>query len=296
MHNYNNSIHCETNFGIMQHSGLIVDAIPEDKMMGEHPSFHQSITAEEAVRRLKMSSRNCYLTSYSNTHKFYILTVYCKRKPSDVVEHFGIHITGQKYKLKGATTEFNSIESLLKHYEDNRISPSLPNIGRCYSQQEYDEQDEAERQEDDQESELTKQTKELMEQLKKLEEELQASKEERQHELKIIEKQNLQEIEVAMRAAEQHKQQVLLAAMKAAEHQKQQELQAVKEKNQEELQKIEKEKHQELVKAAQEWQQQMDKLLEIEPIQSASKSLQSMKWQDPMSLTSSSSETGTADS
>ena len=103
-------------------------------MMGEHSSYHNAITGDEAIRRLRNSGLpHCYLTRYSKTKQKYVLTVYQKQRPEDVEEHFPIAIRSGKHKIEGKIEEFENIGGMLKHYESKRINPSLPDIGQVYA-------------------------------------------------------------------------------------------------------------------------------------------------------------------
>ena len=100
--------------------------------MGEHASYHEGITGDEAKRRLKMApvNSNRYLTRYSDRHKCYVLSV-LKQRPQKVL-HFRIVIEdNRQLRIDGKDRLFHDISSLLKHYEENRIDPDLKTIG-CY--------------------------------------------------------------------------------------------------------------------------------------------------------------------
>ena len=108
--------------------------------MGNHPSYHQSINSQEAERRLKMFNRDCYLTRYSKLQECYMLSVYRKQRPKDVIEHFVIIIEENgKHRVNGKEEDelFDSIDLLLEHYETHRINPSLPTIGKSYTEEEF---------------------------------------------------------------------------------------------------------------------------------------------------------------
>ena len=105
--------------------------------MGEHPSYHHSITGNEAKRRLQMHDRLGYLTRYSDMQQCYLLTVY---KPTEVIKHFKIEIDGDVHKIEGKGKIFYSIGSLLAHYEDAKntpLDPSFKTIGRYYTEDDY---------------------------------------------------------------------------------------------------------------------------------------------------------------
>ena len=142
----------------MQRTADITKAMNQKDMMEEHSSYHNSIPGEEAVRRLKLHGRHCYLTRYSEHQKSYILSVYQRDKPRDIVKHFEI-VKGAnaRYKIKGQddVQDFKSIEELLEHYEHTRIHPSLGTIGENCTKEEYDlEEDVRDQEKEDEEEEL----------------------------------------------------------------------------------------------------------------------------------------------
>lgn len=216
--------------------------LPKQEMMGEHTSYHQSISTDEAMRRLKLYNQNGYLTHYSKSHESYMLSVFCKQKPNDIIS-FGIVKSNGMHALKGREDEeYVSIDELLSHYESNRISPAFPNIGKAFIEKEYEKQqaliDERERHDKVEESKLLKAKKSLENRLKNLEEELQAMKEESQGKFQKLEEKrqkDLQEIE-------DEKQQEL----RAITEENQRKIQELEEKTQKDLQEAENWKHQEL--------------------------------------------------
>ena len=112
-------------------------------MIDNHPSYHQSITSQEAERRLKLFARDsCHLTRYSKTQWCYVLSIYRKQKPEAVIEHLEIVIDDNgKHKIKGKEEDecFDNIGSLLTYYESNRISPSFPTIGQRYTEEDFNQ-------------------------------------------------------------------------------------------------------------------------------------------------------------
>lgn len=113
--------------------------VDETKIVGEHASYHQAITGEEAKRRLGQCGGHCYLTRYSRNQDCYILSVYECQKPLDpTMEHFEITIHNNgRLGIRGKNKAFNNIRSLLEHYEQNRIDPALRSIGEAYTEKEY---------------------------------------------------------------------------------------------------------------------------------------------------------------
>lgn len=164
--------------------------------MGEHLSYHQSITGEEAERRLKIYGQNGYLTRYSKSQKCYVLTIYRKQKPNDAFEHLHIIIKNNgKHKLRGREDEeFDSINSLLVYYKTHRISPGFPSIGNVYTEEEFNrQQDELDHQEiqrkEEENQELVHVCNGLREELQEARRELQAAEEQKQLELQAAEEQ-----------------------------------------------------------------------------------------------------------
>lgn len=164
-------------------------------MMGEHHSYHQSISAKEAERRLKLCGQDGYLTRYSKSQKSYILSVRRKQIPCDEIEHFGIIVerTG-KHKIKGREDEeFDSIGSMLGYYEGHRISPSFPSIGKSYTENEFHKQQaELEKENsrrEEEEREIPQKSKRLENQVREII--LQESQEQKQHSLEELRKELL---------------------------------------------------------------------------------------------------------
>ena len=112
----------------------------DESAVGGHSSYHNDITAEEAMSRLKQSGHNhCYLTYFSKEKRVYFLAVYLNHIPHDVEEHFAIIMVSNKYKIEGKNEEFDSFESLLDHYTSKRFNPCLPGVGYSYSFDDYSE-------------------------------------------------------------------------------------------------------------------------------------------------------------
>ena len=105
--------------------------------MGEHSSYHQSIPGDEAERRLRRFGGHCYLTRYSETRKCYVLSVFENQKPYSVVRHFKIIKKDGKFNIYGKSTTFDDLQSMLTHYEQNRIDPALRSIGHEYEESVY---------------------------------------------------------------------------------------------------------------------------------------------------------------
>ena len=105
--------------------------------MGEHDSYHQRISAEEAEKRLKKYDGNrCYLTRFSQNNNHYVLSVY-QKIPTQEIEHYGIDIQDGKYKIQGKEDVFNDVTQMLKHYEQKRLDPAFKNIGKMFTEEDY---------------------------------------------------------------------------------------------------------------------------------------------------------------
>ena len=115
---------------------FIPQALNESKMMGEHDSYHQAITCEEALRRLKKCTEHGYLTRYCEEQKCYALSVY-QRLPNGVFKEFKIECENSVYIISGKSTTFKSIGELLDFYEKNRIDPALKNIGKYITEEDF---------------------------------------------------------------------------------------------------------------------------------------------------------------
>ena len=107
----------------------------EWEIMGEHPSYHGSITSTEAKRRLQKHGRRCYLTRYSESNTCYILTVY-QEKPAEIIKHFRLRIDRGLAQVEEKGMSFTNIWRLLNYYENHRIDPAFKNIGESYPEYE----------------------------------------------------------------------------------------------------------------------------------------------------------------
>lgn len=125
-------------FTFLQDTIDTVKALPQRKMIGEHPSYHEAITGKEAEHVLRKESSHCYLTRYSIIQKSYVLSVHKKNSKKEIMMHFKIIIEDNgQYLLEGKEHRFNNIGDLLKYYEENRVDPCLRNIGQGCKYQEY---------------------------------------------------------------------------------------------------------------------------------------------------------------
>ena len=111
----------------------------ESQFMEEHISYHGPITQDDAVKRLKKSGINCYLTRYSTSLGMYVITAY--RKKPETVGNFGLIVNlrseTDRYRIFKMERKFMNIDEMLRFYETNRIHPTFANIGRRYTQQDH---------------------------------------------------------------------------------------------------------------------------------------------------------------
>ena len=114
-------------------------AVNETRMMGEHESYHKTITGEEAEERLRQHGGHCYLTRYSRMKECYVLSVFEHQKPlNPEIDHFEIVVESDgKHRINGKSMAFNSIHQLLEYYEQNRINPAFKSIGTMYTEEDY---------------------------------------------------------------------------------------------------------------------------------------------------------------
>ena len=120
------------------HSPCYPITLKEAELMDEHPSYHGSITSEEAKRRLNMHGGLCYLTRFSESHQHYMLSVY-QDEPTEVIKHFRLLIDRNRdcAQIQGMEQSFKNISRLLSHYESKRIDPAFRNIGKPYREDRY---------------------------------------------------------------------------------------------------------------------------------------------------------------
>ena len=121
------------------HSRRIMRGVRETKILKEHAAYHQAINGEEAERRLKKCGGHCYLTRYSNAQECYVLSVHeHQRHSKPTICHFKIVIEDNgEHRIDGKVIVFQDIQSLLGHYEQERIDPALRSIGKAYTEAEY---------------------------------------------------------------------------------------------------------------------------------------------------------------
>ena len=117
-------------------------ALQESKIMDDHDSYHEEISGEEAVRRLRMCSNHGYLTRYKKTSSreddTYILTVFRNAPSGEVIRHFKIIFDNGPNKVYRINDrKFGSLQEMLDHYEQHRIDPALKKIGKAVTENDY---------------------------------------------------------------------------------------------------------------------------------------------------------------
>ena len=125
------------NIGKMFTEEDYLSALNRNPLMGEHPSYHQSMSAEEAEQRLKKFDGDCcYLTRFCEANRQYMLSVSQKR-PTRSIKHFQINIRDGKCSIFERTEVFDDITQMLQHYEYNRLDPAFKTIGRMFTEEDY---------------------------------------------------------------------------------------------------------------------------------------------------------------
>ena len=125
------------NIGKMFTEEDYLSALNRNPLMGEHPSYHQSMNAEEAEQRLKKFDGDCcYLTRFCEADRKYMLSVSQKR-PTQSIKHFQINIQDGKCRIFERTEVFDDITQMLQHYEQNRLDPAFKTIGRMFTEEDY---------------------------------------------------------------------------------------------------------------------------------------------------------------
>ena len=105
----------------------------------DHNSYHDVISGEEAVKRLKKSGGNAYLTRFSVRNGVYVITVLKQGRVGNFRLQINKSNLRNKYAVYGMEQKFNSLEGLLRYYETTRIHPMFENIGRPYTLREHAE-------------------------------------------------------------------------------------------------------------------------------------------------------------
>ena len=103
-------------------------AVPQWALTGmnSHPSFHGSITRQEAVKKLIDAGRSCYLTRYSDYNQFCVISMLDLSHSGETMQHLELQIpqdSSQKvFKVAGADEEFDSISKLLEYYQKHPLN------------------------------------------------------------------------------------------------------------------------------------------------------------------------------
>lgn len=105
------------------------------KAMNGNRSFHGSMSNIEAAIKLIEYDRNCYLTRYSNFHKFCVISVMKKRDDGQLLQHFKLSVPPREneqstYKVVGTEEEFDNFEALLEYYQTKSLK-QFGVLGEC---------------------------------------------------------------------------------------------------------------------------------------------------------------------
>lgn len=119
-------------------------AVDNAHMVANHSSYHEALTGKLAENRLKlfcnytMNCNRCYLTRYSSERDKYVLSIYTRERDTESTLHYEIVVSSQgKLQIKGKAQEFDDIEKLLEHYENNVFDARLKNIGRNCTKEDF---------------------------------------------------------------------------------------------------------------------------------------------------------------
>lgn len=108
--------------------------------MKGHPSFHGTISREEAELQLKKHKSNCFLTRYDNG--VHILTVMAVLKEDGrVFQHFQLKTHCQngcyQFEVDGSGNRFDKVSALLDFYKCNPLNYTIDHIGKCITMGPY---------------------------------------------------------------------------------------------------------------------------------------------------------------
>jgi hypothetical protein len=123
---------------VLQPTAVISSGVNEGDMIGEHPSYHQAITGEEAERRLRRFCGHCFLTRYSEKREKYILSTFKNLKPEPVIRHFAIIKKHGKVHIEGIDNTHDDLQALLTYYQEHRVNQAVKSIGRQCDYREKD--------------------------------------------------------------------------------------------------------------------------------------------------------------
>ena len=100
------------------------------------PSYHGEMKASEAIRILKKHGGDCYLTRYSPTNHYYVLTVLRKEKS----ENFRLESdkNSKAFKIVGSGKKCNDLRKLLKFYRKKPINHTFNGIGDYVQSPDYE--------------------------------------------------------------------------------------------------------------------------------------------------------------
>ena len=118
--------------------------------MPHHPSYHGKISGKEAEQRLtEHSEGNCYLTRFSENKKSYAVSAKISHNGMVQPVHLVLEIDSEdsSYSLEGSRKPFQTINKLLKYYEQNPFNEEIRSIGSiCYPSKSPDPPPELQRQ------------------------------------------------------------------------------------------------------------------------------------------------------
>ncbi len=126
----------------MQFSGPLAIAVKHEEAITKNKSYHNEISGEEAIKRLRAFGNHHYLTRHSEYWKCYVLSVYMSNEDleNEKYKHFPLiqKVSGKGIRIQEDKT-FENLEKMLEYYQNNRLDPAFPTIGECITEEGYKE-------------------------------------------------------------------------------------------------------------------------------------------------------------
>ncbi len=124
----------------MQFSQVLAIAVKPEEAITKNKSYHNEISGEEAIKRLRAFGNHHYLTRHSEYWKCYVLSVYMSNEDleNEKYKHFPLKVSGEGIRIQEDET-FENLEKMLKYYQNNRLDPAFPTIGECITEEGYKE-------------------------------------------------------------------------------------------------------------------------------------------------------------
>ncbi len=123
----------------MQFSQQLAVAVGPEETITKNDSYHNEISGDEAIKRLKVFGEICYLTRHSEFWGCYVLSVCWNDKDltdEGKFRHYKMTLSGNEVEIQKGK-RYESLDKMLEYYKKNRIDPAFPNVGRCITQDDY---------------------------------------------------------------------------------------------------------------------------------------------------------------